>query len=125
MMWKFKRFALIVLLVSGGIFLIWRLLLSYDISRALTRIRTDGLPTTHEELNAWHAEVPDNENAALVMDMAFALLRDFQDSRSNEIRRLKIPFRAESVDPEQKRLLADYVALNNNAISKATEASKL
>ena len=122
---KLKRVAFAFLLICSGTFLVWRLVLSLEINSALARIRAAGLPVVHEELNAWHAEVPDQENAAIRLEDAFALLKDLPDSRSNEVRRLKIPGRGSSMDAEQKRMLIDYVALNLDAVSKAEDGSKL
>lgn len=122
---NFKRVAFVVLIIVVGTFLGWRLILSYDISRALSRIRAADQPTNHEEIDAWQGSVPDHKNAALVMEEAFALIRTFQDSRTNEVYRFKIPRKVESIDSGQLRLLADYVELNSSAIEKTAEALRL
>ena len=84
-------FALFVLLVVS--LLIWRGKLAMEVDAKLQAIRAAGLPTSGEELNAYYTAVPDNENAALVMIQAFALMRDFPDSRSNQVANFKIPSR--------------------------------
>ena len=81
-----------------------------------------GLLTTGAELNQWYAAVPDAENAALVMTQAFALMRNYPDSRSNQIASFKIPPRGQPLTAEDKQLLAGYVETNAAALVKAREA---
>src|SRR5208337_4412118 len=96
-------FALFILLVVS---LYWRGKLAMEVDAKLQAIRAAGLPTNGEELNAYYPAVPDNENAALVMTQAFALMRDFPDNRSNEIANFKIPSRGQLLTSEQKSLLS-------------------
>lgn len=116
-------FALFVLLVLSLLYL--RGKLAMDIDAKLQEIRAAGLPTNGRELNAYYSAVPENENAALVMTQAFALTRDYSDSRSNEIANFKIPSRGQSLSPEQKNLLSGYVEMNSDALDKMREAIKL
>jgi hypothetical protein len=106
-------------------FIIWRVNLAHEVNTELQAIRVAGLPTSGAELNAYYPAVPDNENAALVMTQAFALMRNFPDSRSNEVARFKIPPRGQSLTAEQKQLLVGYVEMNSMALEKADEAIKL
>jgi hypothetical protein len=76
-------------------------------------------------LNAYYPTVPDNENAALVMTQAFALMRDFPDNRSNEVANFKIPSRGQLLTSEQKKLLSGYVEMNSDALAKMREAIQL
>jgi len=76
-------FVLLVFLVISLV--VWRVNLAHDVDAKLQAIRAAGLPTNGKELNAYYPAVPDNENAALVMTQAFALMRNYPDSRSNEI----------------------------------------
>jgi hypothetical protein len=126
-----KRVFIRLLLAAGClailgfvVFLVWRIQLANDINQQLAAIRAAGLPTNGEELNKFYPAVSDNENAALVMTQAFALMRDFPDSRSNEVARYEWPAPLH-ITPEQKQLLSDYVKINSNAISKVSEAIKL
>lgn len=96
-----------------------------EVDAKLQEIRAAGLPTNGKELNVYYPAVPDNENAALVMTQAFALARDYSDSRSNEIANIKIPSRGQSLTPEQKNLLSGYVEMNSDALDKMREAIKL
>jgi hypothetical protein len=106
-------------------FIIWRVNLAHDVNAKLQAIRAAGLPTSGAELNAYYPAVPDNENAALVMTQAFALVRDFPDIRSNEVAHFEIPPRGQPLITGQKQLLADYVAMNSAALTKVSEAVKL
>ncbi|HZL14430.1 MAG TPA: hypothetical protein VFC85_09865 [Verrucomicrobiae bacterium] len=115
-------FALFVLLVVS---LYWRGKLAMDVDAKVQEIRDAGLPTNGKELNAYYSAVPDSENAALVMTQAFALMRDFSDSRSNEIANFKTPARGQLLTPEQKKLLSGYVEMNSDALDKMREAIKL
>jgi hypothetical protein len=106
-------------------FIVWRVNLAHDVNVKLEAIRAAGLPTNGKELNAYYPAVPDNENAALVMTQAFALLRNYPDSRKKEIANFKIPPRGQPLTAEQKQLLSGYVGMNEAALAKAGEAIKL
>jgi hypothetical protein len=107
-------------------FIVWRVNLAREVDVKLAAIRTAGLPTSGAELNAYYPAVPDNQNAALVMTQAFALIRNFPDRRSNdEVTNFKIPPRGQSLTAEQETLLSSYVAMNEAALAKASEALKL
>lgn len=106
-------------------FIVWRVNLAQDVNAKLQAIRVAGLPTSGAELNAYYPAVPDNENAALVLTQAFALLRNFPDSRSNEVAHFEIPLRGHPLTTEQKQLLAGYIAMNSAALAKVSEAVKL
>jgi hypothetical protein len=116
--------ALFVLILIVAL-IIWRVNLAHQVRAKLAVIRATGLPTSGAELNAFYPAVPDNENAALVMTQAFVLLRNYPDSRSNEVARFKIPPRGQSLTAAQKQLLTGYVQMNSNALAKVREAVKL
>ena len=107
-------------------FIVWRVNLAHDVNAKLQAIRAAGLPTSGAELNTYYPAVPDNENAALVMTQAFALIRNFPDRRSNdEVTNFKIPPHGQSLTAEQKQLLSGYVVMNEAALVKAGEALEL
>jgi len=107
-------------------FIVWRVNLAHDVDAKLQAIRAAGLPTNGKELNAYYPAVPDNENAALVMTQAFALMRNYPDSRSNEIDQIQsFPARWQHPTNEQIQLLTGYVEMNSNALAKMSEALKL
>jgi hypothetical protein len=105
--------------------LIWRLWLVFAVDSQLKGLRAAGLPTNGEELNKWYAAVPERENAALVLTNAFALRRNYSDSRSNLVWHFKLPPRGQTLNPDQAGLLAGYVALNAPALARTDEALKL
>ncbi|MGA2686236.1 MAG: hypothetical protein ABSF51_14425 [Verrucomicrobiota bacterium] len=115
-------FLLALLLVC---FIVWRVNLARDVNAKLAAIRAAGLPTSGVELNAYYSAVPDNENAALVMTQAFALIRSYSDSRSNEVDQFQFPERGQPVTPEESKLLYSYVEMNSDALARIREAIKL
>jgi hypothetical protein len=122
--WLLCSFAVFAIVIIG-VFIVWRTNLAHDVKVKLAAIRAVGLPTSGAELNVFYPAVPDNENAALVMTQAFALMRNFPDSRSNEITNFKIPSRGQSLTSEQKNLLSSYVEMNSDALARMREAIKL
>jgi hypothetical protein len=96
-----------------------------DVSAKLEAIRAAGLPTSGAKLNAYYPAVPDNENAALVMTQAFALMQDFSDNRSSQIANFQIPPSGQPLTAGQKQLLASYVGMNSEVLTKMREAIKL
>jgi hypothetical protein len=109
----------------GISFIVWRVKLAHDVNAKLQAIRAAGLPTNVNELNNYYPAVPDNENAALVMTQAFALMRNYPDDRSNEVANFKTPPHSQPLTTEQRQLLSGYVEMNAAALAKASEAVKL
>jgi hypothetical protein len=105
-------------------FVVWRVNLARDVNAKLQAIRAAGLPTNGTEANAYYTAVPDDENAALKMADAFALMTNYNDRRSNEVFSIKLPWRKDNLTPEQLELVAGYCAMNSNAIAQAMEAIK-
>jgi hypothetical protein len=106
-------------------FIVWRVNLARDVNAKLASIRASGLPTSGEELNAYYRAVPDNENAALVMTQAFALMRNYPDSRSNETTYLTFLPRDQRLTSEQRKVFSGYIEMNADALAKMREAIKL
>lgn len=115
--------ALVVLIALPLV--VWRIHLASAINRELAEIRAMGLPTNGAELSRCYPAVPDNENSALVMTQAFALLIEFTGEQSNELARLEMPSRLQPLTDQQLNLLTGYVTLNSNALLKAESALKL
>jgi len=122
--WLLRGFAALVIIAIGA-FIVWRVNLAHDVDTKLQAIRAAGLPTNGKELNNYYPAVPDNENAALVMTQAFALMRNYPDSRSNEVASFEMPPHGQALTAKQKQLLSDYVEMNAAALAKVNEASKL
>ncbi len=120
----FLKICVVIFVLLVISFTIWRVNLAHEVNAKLQAIRDAGLPTSGAELSAYYPTVPENENAALVMIQAFALLRNYPDSRSNEVARFKISPRGQSLNAAQKQLLAGYVEMNSNALVKVREAVK-
>jgi hypothetical protein len=99
--------------------------LAHDVNAKLQAIRAAGLPTNGVELNAYYPAVPDNENAALKMAGAFALMTNYIDRRSGEVASIKFPQRKATLTPEQLELVAGYCVMNSNALALVREAIKL
>jgi hypothetical protein len=123
-LWLLGSFAALVIITIAS-FVVWRVNLAHDVNAKLAAIRAADLPTSGAELNAYYPTVPDNENAALVMTQAFALMRNYPDGRSNEVARFKIPPREQLLTSKQKELLAGYVEMNADALARVSEATKL
>src|SRR5437899_11223336 len=75
--------------------IVWRMHLTNDVNARLSALQAAGYPTSGAELNAWYASVPDNENAALKLGEAFAVMRGYPDERSNEVASAMLPLRGE------------------------------
>jgi hypothetical protein len=117
-----------VLVVTGSSAVAWRIGLAYRVSSRLRALKTNGLPTSGQELNQWRVLVPDEQNAALVLTQAFSLMVDYPDIRSNKVARLfrlNPPRRKQPLTAEQVELLAGHVHLNEPALARAQEAFHL
>lgn len=115
----------IILLCLALPFIGWRCWTRWLANSQLAKVRNAGLPTNGDELNQYYTAVPNRENAALVLTQAFALRRNYSDSRSNLIWDFKLPRHGQAVTTEQAELLKGYVELNAAALAKAEEALKL
>ena len=116
-------FALILIPVGAAI--IWRSLLAQDVNARLRAVKSAGLPMSGEELDQWYAPVPDDQNAALVVTQALALLASYPDARSNNVSHFKLPPRNQKLTDNNVTLLAGYVELNTPALAKLQEALDL
>lgn len=103
-------------------FIVWRLNLYFQVSRQLKAIRAAELPASPVELERWYARVPDSSNAAIPLVKAFELLKTFPDARSNRIAKIRLPERGKKWSPEEQDLVAEYVAMNAEALALAREA---
>jgi hypothetical protein len=117
--------ALFLLALLIVCFIVWRVNLARDVNAKLAAIRASGLPTSGAELNTYYPAVPDNENAALAMTQAFALMQKYYDVRADKIGNFEIPPRGQHLSAEQKQTLADYIQMNAGALAKMREAIEL
>jgi len=123
--WAVVAVVFLPIIIGVIAFSAWRSHLATQVKGKLQAVKAAGLPLNGEELNKWYPEVPDSANAALVMTQAFALVRTFNDARSNAIASFKPPPRAQPQSPADQQLLADYVKLNEAALAKAGDALAL
>jgi len=100
----------------------WRWQLRRDVNARLAAIKHAGFPTSGAELNDFYPPVAVDRNAALVITQAFALMKNYADSRSNEIVKFRMPLSAQALTAEQKDLLSGYVEMNGAALVKVREA---
>lgn len=103
-----------------GSFLLWRSLLYYDVKRQFAQMR--GYPISGAELDVWRATVPDVDNGALVLTQAFALIRTFSDSRSNQVVEPTLLRRTNEWHPATKVLVREYTAMNSSALDRVRTA---
>lgn len=112
----------ILFLLLLACFVVWRVQLYCEINRRLSAIRDAGLPTSGQELNNWRLQVPEAENAALVLTQAFALLRTFPIDRANGISESTLLDRSRQWSDDTRKLVAEYIATNAEALGIAREA---
>jgi len=106
-------------------FVIWRIWLAHAVNTRLAALHAAGLPTTWAELNAYYPAVPDAENAALVMAQAFGLMQNYPDEHALKLFKINYWSSLDLLSPEQRQLIDGYVAMNSNALAKASEAIRL
>jgi hypothetical protein len=106
-------------------FTVWRVVLYWNVRSQFGRLQAAGFPVSGAELNAWRPSVLDEENGALVLGQAFALLRNFPDGRSNELAKTEWPNRTNEWSKATRDLVTDYVQRNTPALAKVREGLKL
>jgi hypothetical protein len=115
-----KVFSILILLLPCT-FVLWRALLWHEIDSQFARIRAAGLPVSGAELNAWRGPLADAENGALILTQAFALVRTFPDSRSNEVAEPKILIRTNVWTSDIRAQVEEYVHMNEPALAQIQE----
>jgi hypothetical protein len=113
--------AFLVLLVVSGIAI--RAHTTRAMERELQAIRDRGLPTSPQEVNAWYASVPANENSALVILKA----HDFYvEAGANDPKDLsKGLVLGETLPPKLAGAIAGLVERNGKALAELHRASQL
>ena len=104
----------VCIIIAVAAFVVWRVNLARDVDAKLQAIRAAGLPTSGAELNAYYPAVPDNENAALVMTQAFALMRDLP--------KIELPPRTKKLTAKQWLLITACLETNHEALARARQA---
>lgn len=86
------------------------------ITNKLTAIREAGYPTSLQELNTWHQELPAEQNAAVDLEAAFAKVVYSDEAK------LKLPPRATKLDERLKANILGVMQLNQAARDKLHQA---
>jgi hypothetical protein len=121
-------FLLIAAVGLVGLFVLYRMRQTDRIEAKLDEIRRAGYPVTLEELNEWYPAPPPGEaNAADVLLAAFSKYKTWDDEKSKGLplvdRKTDIPARNEPLSEETKKLIAEYLADNAEAITLLHEAA--
>jgi hypothetical protein len=91
-----------------------------------TWVAAPGEPTTPEELNAWYAAVPDNENAALIYQKAFEAKIQRQDLEAAlPFYEAKLPPPGDPLPEAMRVAMSSYLAVEANEIRLLHEAAAL
>jgi hypothetical protein len=110
---------MVLLLVAGCAFAIFRLSLRSKLNARIEAIRAAGYPVTCAELDQWYEIPPDAENAAYTIEDAFSFYKEWDKEKSRSlpvVGRAELPPRTEALPAEMKTLIAEYIADNNEAL---------
>jgi hypothetical protein len=113
------RVVMVLLLIAGCAFAIYRLRLRSKLNARIEAIRADGYPVTCAELNKWYSIPDDVENAAYTIEEAFFFHKEWSKKESGALPlfgKAELPARSESLPAETKALIAEYIADNNEAL---------
>jgi len=103
---------IVVVLVTAGVcFGVWRTRLAKSVKAEVTAIRTNGLPVSMTDLEHWPAVIPEEQNAALIMQQAFAMVTLTNRDRIYD---LNLPVRGGVIS--NKTQMAAVVATNAAAM---------
>lgn len=101
------------------VFFVWRLYLAHQVRTRFDHIAAAKLPTSGAELNAWYPEVPDSENAALLLTNVFSSLKPLPDgSLNNGLYKLK-PSHGRPLSADDWQLISQYVEINKASLAAA------
>jgi hypothetical protein len=118
-LFKAARYLVLLLVFC---FIVWRINLYFEINRRFDAIRAAKLPTSGQELNEWRHPVPDEENAALVLTQAIALLHKFPSKAADEIPESKLLDPGRQWTTSTRQSVVEYVVTNAPAVQMAQEA---
>ena len=113
------RVIIILLLVAGCAFAIFRLSLRSKLNGRIEAIRAAGYPVTCAELDKWYTMPENAENAAYTIIDAFSHYKLWDEDKAKSlpvVGRAELPPRTEPLGEEMKALIAQYVADNNEAL---------
>ena len=110
------RVIIVVVLVAGCAFAIFRLSLRSKLNARIDAIRAAGYPVTWAELDKWYTIPEGAENAADTIMDAFSYYVEPHDTKLLPIGRARLPARTEPLAEETKAFVAQYLADNEEAI---------
>ena len=113
------RVIMVLLLVAGCVFAIFRLSLRSKLNARIEAIRAAGYPVTCGELDEWYAIGEDAENAAYTIEEAFSFYKEWDKQKSRYlpvVDRAELPPRTEALSAGMKTLIAEYIADHNEAL---------
>ena len=119
---------MVLFLVVGCAFAIFRLSLRSKLNGRIEAIRAAGYPVTCAELEKWYT-IPENvENAADTIIDAFWCYREWYKTKSEQlpfIGRAKLPARTEPLPEDMEASIARYIADNNEALTLLHKAAAI
>ena len=121
------RVIMVLLLIAGCAFAIYRLRLRSKLNVRIEAIRAAGYPATYTELDKWYAIPDDAENAAYTIEEAFSFYKEWGKKRSKSLllSRADLPARTEPLAEETKTLIAQYIADNSETLDLFHEAAEI
>ena len=122
--WPLILLATVVLL--GGAYTIYRLRLRAHFNSMLDDIRKAGYPATLEELDKWYEAVPDDENAAVVLQIAFSNIVEPTPQQSETlpiIGSAELPAPGVPLTDEMKQAIAEHLTRNERALGLLHQAA--
>jgi hypothetical protein len=105
------RIVVACFLLALTVFGIWRLRLSASIRAQVAAIRQQGLPVDWKDLEQWPATVPDDKNAAMLIEDA---LFTMDDKQGDKIARWTLPIRGGAITNRDE--IAQCVRSNHEAM---------
>jgi len=113
----FFRVTLVLLLVAGCAFAIYRLHLRSELNARIETIRAAGYPVTCAELDKWYSLPEGAENAAYTITDAFSYYVEPQDVTLVPIAgQVELPPSPEPLTEETRAAVAEYIADNKKAL---------
>lgn len=112
----------ILSLVFLTAFVIWRVLLHFEVSGRFAKIRREGLPASGTELNRWRSLEAEGSDGAPKLLAAFDLIQQLPDARSNLVAEPRLLDRTNKWPEEVREAIEDYAELNVPALAKARES---
>ena len=120
------RVIMVLLLVAGCAFAIFRLSLRSKLKARIDAIRAAGYPVTCAELDKWYTTPEDAKNAAYIILDAFEYYQKPQDSELLPLLgKAELPARNIPLTKETENIIAQYLSDNQKTLEMLHEAAAL